>query len=152
MMWRPLTYVLAALLGVLSGLIASVITPLITCCCCGPVGGVLSGAAACAVPPGASRPEASRVGVLSGLAFGVGAFIGLLLATLLGLATGAIQRAQEELLRQLGQSPAPGETTMGLAVGILIVLCIGALLLLPLSAAGGWLGGRIVLSLRGEAS
>jgi hypothetical protein len=41
---------------------------------------------------------------------------------------------------------------MGLAAGILIVLCLGALMLLPLSAAGGWLGGRIVLSLRGEAS
>jgi hypothetical protein len=37
---------------------------------------------------------------------------------------------------------------MGLAVGILIVLRLGALMLVALPAAGSWLGGRIVLSLR----
>jgi hypothetical protein len=68
--WRALAWALAALAGLASGFVASLLSPLIACFCCGPFGGVLSGAAACAAPPGASRSEASRVSALGGLAYG----------------------------------------------------------------------------------
>jgi len=148
--WRALAWALAALAGLASGFVASLLSPLIACFCCGPFGGVLSGAAACAAPPGASRSEASRVSALGGLAYGVGAWIGLALAIALGLATGAVQQAQREFLRRLGGEASPETETAGLAIGIALVLCLGAVGLLLISAAGGWLGGKAVQALRGR--
>jgi hypothetical protein len=107
--WRALAWALAALARLASGFVASLLSPLIACFCCGPFGGVLSGAAACAAPPGASRSEASRVSALGGLAYGVGAWIGMALAIALGLATGAVQQAQREFLRRLVRRGFPGD-------------------------------------------
>lgn len=149
-MWRILIYGLSAIAGLAGGLLASLLTPLLTCFCCGPLGGLAGGAAACLVPPPPSRPEYARVGLLGGLSFGAGAFIGSALAAGLGLATGAIQATQRELLRQLGQNVPESQAQAGAIIGVLLVLCLVALSTMALSAAGGYLGAVLVRSIHRE--
>ena len=150
-MWRMLLYGLSAIAGLAGGFLASLLTPLLTCFCCGPLGGLAGGAAACLVPPHPSRPESSRVGLLGGLSFGAGAFIGSALAAGLGLATGAIQATQQELLRQLGQNVPESQAQAGAIIGVLFVLCLVALFTMAFSAAGGYLGAVLIRLLHREA-
>jgi len=145
-----LLYGLSAIAGLAGGVLASLLTPLLTCFCCGPLGGLAGGAAACLVPPRPSRPESSRVGLLGGLSFGAGAFIGSALEAGLGLATGAIQATQRELLRQLGQNVPESQAQAGAIIGVLFVLCLVALSTMALSAAGGYLGAVLVRSIHRE--
>jgi hypothetical protein len=150
-MGKTLFLILAAFVGLISGFVSSLLSPLINCFCCGPAGGLIVGAAASLILPQVSRGEAPRISALGGGAFGVGAWIGLALQVLLGIITGATQQGQQEILRLLGVNVSPEEAAAGLVIGILIVLCVAALGLVAVSAGAGWLGGRLVLAVRGEA-
>jgi len=50
--WRALAWALAALAGLASGFVASLLSPLIACFCCGPFGGLLSGGGGLRGPAG----------------------------------------------------------------------------------------------------
>jgi hypothetical protein len=74
--------------------------------------------------------------------------MGLALATALGLATGALQKAQQGFLRLPREEASPETAATGLAIRIAPVLRMGAIGLLLISAARGQLGGKMVLLTR----
>jgi len=67
-----------------------------------------------------------------------------------GLATGAIQATQQELLRQLGQNVPESQAQAGAIIGVLFVLCLVALFTMAFSAAGGYLGAVLIRLLHRE--
>ncbi|MCS7352464.1 MAG: hypothetical protein RMM10_13345, partial [Anaerolineae bacterium] len=81
--------------------VAGILTPLVSCFCCSPLGSVGAGFGACAFrrPP---SDQAVRRGLIGGLAFAGGGILGTGVGILINSFVGATLGTGRELARQLG--------------------------------------------------
>lgn len=136
-----IAYPVAGLVGFIGMLVGGLISPLVNCFCCGPLGGLLAGVGTCALGrPGPGQDV--RTGALGGVAFGGGGLLGALVATLVNVALVGPE-GTVALLRQLGLPADPAAVQFGQAVGG----CLGGLFALFLAVGAGALGGLLWRSL-----
>ncbi|MCS7351002.1 MAG: hypothetical protein RMM10_05685 [Anaerolineae bacterium] len=137
------------LIGFVITAAAGILSPLISCLCCSPLGSVGAGFGACAFrrPP---SDQAVQRGLIGGLAFAGGGILGTGVGILFSSLLGATLGTSRELARQLGL-PEP-QSGMDYLLGGLISFCAAALIIPLISAGGGALGGVLWRAFRGSST
>lgn len=138
---------LLGFVGFLSMAVASILTPLLSCFCCSPLGGMIAGFAACELNRGpSSQKQQTRMGAYAGALYGVGGLLG----TYVGIAVNMIYAmgsgASVEIARSFGL-PEP-TSILHYALGFILLAIIALPVIIGISAGFGMLGGVLWKSLR----
>lgn len=130
--------IIAGVVGFLGMALAGILSPLLSCFCCSPLGSVAAGFGVCAFRRPSPQQAVSR-GTRGGLAYAAGGVAGTAVGIVVNMAIGATTGSIADTARQFGL-PAPSGTTEYVLAALLLIC--GATLVIPLlSAGGGALGG-----------
>lgn len=137
---------LLGFVGFLSMAVASILTPLLSCFCCSPLGGVVAGFAACEL---GRRPFGNRqvkAGAMGGLIYGAGGLLGTFVGILVNMIYAMESGASVEIARSLGL-PEPTHVSH-YVLGFALLITGAVPMIISISAGFGALGGVLWKSLR----
>ncbi|MEM2832499.1 MAG: hypothetical protein QXT16_07630 [Candidatus Caldarchaeum sp.] len=137
--------VLLGFVGFLSMAVASILTPLLSCFCCSPLGGMIAGFAACELDR-KSFEKKERTGAKAGALYGIGGLLGTYVGIAINMIYAMESGASAEIARLLGL-PEP-TSILHYALGFILLASVAFPVIIGITAGFGALGGVLWKSLR----
>lgn len=137
---------LLGFLGFLSMAVTSILTPLLSCFCCSPLGGMIAGFVACELDRKSFGKKEQVTGANAGALYGIGGLLGTFVGILVNMIYAMESGASVEIARSLGL-PEP-TSILHYALGFILLAIIAFPVIIGVSAGFGALGGVLWKSLR----